>query len=405
VIDVYNGWPDRYVLLAAPAFCLAYFAFELPGRPAINQAGRGLLFGLSAVLLPMNLAFGREWGEWYVHGMDRVIRDIDAGTPIEVLAARHNQHLYHAWEPARLADHMRMLRDQQIGPWGRGAPDREEKPLEKLDSLTVRYLQPDAGDVRLVWWLADGRRVPSAIRPAGTVDGKQGNAVSTPMVRDDSAFAATLAIAPDDTVEYGFLITGRNDGDSLVGIWDGTHRYQPDATEGDTIVNERATVNLLTNPLRGRDSMLTHQTIRYGPTDARRVRIIWGIDDWQQLPATAWPPRTRVAGNHLTLTVMERKGSMFETTLPVPAGRRLDFSFQLDRADRVEVSDDNKGRNYSLPTSRDSIVTMVPRLTRVAGARLSTVFLTGIPAVVVLGLAAGFSSVAGRLLRQGDRRP
>jgi hypothetical protein len=393
------------VLLAALAFCLAYFAFELPGGQMINPAGRGLLFGLSVVLLPMNMAFGREWGDWYVNGMDRVIRDIDAGTPIEVLAARHNEHLYHSWDPARLADHMRMLQDEKMGPFGHRAPDQEQQPPETLDRLTVRYLQPDAGAVRLVWWLSDGSRVPGSLRPPGTVEGRRGNAVSTPMLREDSAFAVTLAIPPDDTLEYGFLVTARNDGDSLVGIWDGSHRYQPDATEGDTIVNDRATVDLLTDPLRGRDTILLQQTIRYGPTDARRVRIIWGIDDWQPLPASAWPPRTRAAGNHLTLTVMERKGSMFETTLPVPAGRRLDFSFQLDRADRVEVSDDNHGKNYSLPSNRDSTVIMAPRLNRVTGARPSTVFLTGIPAMVVLGLAAGFSSVAGRLLRQGNRRP
>ena len=45
VIDLWNGgWPDRYVLLATPAFCLAYFAFEQSGSAAINRWGRGLLF-------------------------------------------------------------------------------------------------------------------------------------------------------------------------------------------------------------------------------------------------------------------------------------------------------------------------------------------------------------------------
>jgi hypothetical protein len=404
VIDVYNGWPDRYVLLAAPAFCLAYFAFELPGGPVANRAGRGLLFGLSALLLPMNVAFGREWGDWYVSGMDRVARDIKAGTSIDVLAARHNEFLYHAWEPARLAEHMRMLRDRKAGPFGGGAEEETTSPPARLDSLTVRYLQPDAGDVSLVWWNADGSRVPPSIRPQGTIEGRQGNAVSTPMQRDDSVFAVTLAIPPDDSLEYGFLITARNDGDSLVGIWDGSHRYQPDAVEGDTIVDERPMVNLLTNPLRGGDTILVHQTIRYGPTDATKVRIVWGIDDWQQLPAAAWPPRTRATANHLTLTAMERNGSMYQTTLPVPAGRVLNFSFQLDRADRIEISDDNGGRNYSMTTKRDSTVTLEPRLNRVTGGSVRSVLMTGVPVLLLLGLGATLSSAAGTLLSRVRHR-
>ena len=101
---------------------------------------------------------------------------------------------------------------------------------------------------------------------------------------------------------------------------------------------------------------------------------------------------------------MERNGSMFETTLSVPAGRRLDFSFQLDRADRVEVSDDNEGRNYNLMITRHSTITLAPRLDRVTDSRLGTVFITGIPALLVLGLSGGFFFAAGSLLDWGRRK-
>ena len=403
VIDVYHGWPDRYVLLAAPAFCLAYFVFELSGQNAANRAGRTLLLGLSALLLPMNIAFGREWGAWYVGGMDRVIRDIGTGVSFDVMATRHNEHLYHSWPPAVLAEHMRMLSDKGIGPFGAMAVKQEPSPARSLDTVTIRYLQPNAGGVHLVWWLRDAHVVPRSIRPPGTVEGKQGTAVDTPMERIDSGFAVTLTLPPTDSIEYGFLVTARNDGDTLIGVWDGTHQYGPDPTEGDTIVALRPAVNLLTNPLRGGDTLLVHQTIRYGPTDARSVRVVWGIDDWQPLPETAWPPRTRAAANHLTLTAMEQNGSMFETTLPVPAGRRLDFSFQLDRADRFEVSDDNHGTNYSLPALRDSTVTIEPQLNKAAGSTVRTLLLTGIPALLVLGLAAALSAATGALLTWNSR--
>lgn len=400
VIDVYHGWPDRYVLLSAPAFCVAYFVFELPGSEAINRAGRVLLVGLAAVLLPMNMAFGREYGTWYADGMDRVLRDINAGIPLDILAQRHNRHLYHAWAPARLAAHMQMLRDRRIGPFG-GEVKRAAPISGNLDSVTVRYLQPDAGEVHLVWWLRKGGLVPPSIRPPGTVEGKQGTAVDTRMARIDSGFTVTLAVPATDSLSYGFLITARNDGDTLMGIWDGTHQYEPDSVEGDTIVEARPTVSLLTNPLRGGDTLLVQQTLRYGPTDARRVRVLWGVDDWQQLPPSAWPPRTRATANHLTLTAMERKGSMFETTLPVPSGRRLDFSFQLDRADRVEVSDDNNGRNYRTAVTHDTTVTIGPSLDQVEGGRTRTVFLTGISSLFVLGLGAALAAGIGALRSGG----
>ena len=40
-----------------------------------------------------------------------------------------------------------------------------------------------------------------------------------------------------------------------------------------------------------------------------------------------WPPQTTTTASHLALTVMRRTGSMFEVTLPAPAGRRLDLLF------------------------------------------------------------------------------
>jgi hypothetical protein len=98
---------------------------------------------------------------------------------------------------------------------------------------------------------------------------------------------------------------------------------------------------------------------------------------------------------------MERKGSMFETTLPVPSGRRLDFSFQLDRADRVEVSDDNNGRNYRTAVTHDTTVTIGPTLDQVEGGRTRTVFLTGISSLFVLGLGAALAAGIGALRSGG----
>ena len=399
VIDVYHGWPDRYVLLAAPAFCLTYFAWELPSVHATSgRLGRGLLFALAILLLPMNVAFGREWGSWYVGGMDRVVRDIRAGTPRDVLAARHGELLYHSWEPPVLAEHMQMLHDRGIGPFAAMVIAEDNELPANLDTVTVRYHLPEAGAVQLVWWFKDGSRVPVPIRPPGTTTGKRGTAVTTPMERLDSVFAVTLRIPSNDSLEYGFMITGRNDGDTIIGVWDGVRQYQPDSRRGTTMVDEHPTVSLLTDPLAARDTALVQQTIRYGPTDARAVRVIWGIDDWQRLPADLWPAGTRVTANHMTLTRMRRTGSMFNVTLPVPVGRRLDFAFQVDRADRFEISDDNHGRNFHLVAVGDSAMTIAPGLNRVTASRLGTVLMDGIRALVIVGMLAVLSSLAGKVV-------
>jgi hypothetical protein len=398
VIDVYHGWPDRYVLLATPAFCLAYFAWELPGREGTNRLGRGLLFGFAALLLPMNTAFGREWGAWYVGGMDHVIRDIRAGTPRDVLATRHREFLYHPWTPELLAEHMQMLHDHKMGPFAAMITDVDTTLPAVLDSVTLRYHLPEAGAVRLVWWFRDGRHVPLPIRPPGTTIANQGSAVSTPMHREDSAFTVTLQVPPGDSLEYGFLITARSGGDTLSGLWDGVRRYEPDTGGGNAVVDGQPTVSLLTDPPRAGDTVLVRETVRYGPTDAHRVRVVWGIDGWQRLPVAQYPPRTRTTTSHLMLTPMEHGGSMFETTLVVPAGHHLDFSFQLDRADRFDVSDDNHGTNYGLTATGDSTVTVTPNLTRVTGSSLSTVFITGAVALLALGVLAIFSALAGKLV-------
>ena len=84
---------------------------------------------------------------------------------------------------------------------------------------------------------------------------------------------------------------------------------------------------------------------------------------------------------------------MFEVTLPVPAGRRLDFAFQLDQADRFDVADQ---KTHTLTPTHDSTVTIVPSLSRAAGSSLKTVLETGVLALVALGLFAGLSALVAR---------
>ena len=395
VINVYNGWPDRYVLLGALAFCLAYFAWELPGREWEGRVARGLLFGAVTLLLPLNIAFGREYGRWYRTGMDQVIRDIHLGIPRDELARRHLAFLIHWWDPPRLATHMQLLHDQGIGPWAGLTVTEDTTQPGGLDTLTVRYRLGTAGAVTLVWWTGAGFPVPSSLRPPGTTPGNQGFALHTPMRREGDTFSATLVLPRQKPFEYGFMIMARSDMDSLSGVWDGNRRYDPDSGNRTAVLEVEPGVSLLTDPLQGTDTLLIHQTIRYGPTDARRVRVVWGIDGWQRLPDLLYPPGTKTAGR-MMITPMQQENSLFTVTLRIPKGRRLDFAFQVDRADRVGASDNNRGRNYGVITRNDSTIAISPRLGLVARSRLATVFYTGAPALFLLMVLSAISARLGR---------
>ncbi len=74
------------------------------------------------ILLPVNTVAGhRQFADWYHDGMMKLQRDLDAGVPIEELAARHGKFLVHWWKPEEVARHMHMLRDAGIPPFDRAA--------------------------------------------------------------------------------------------------------------------------------------------------------------------------------------------------------------------------------------------------------------------------------------------
>ena len=109
------GLPMRYVLLAAIAFFTAFFVWELYGHPRWKTTvQRGLLL-MMCLLLPLNTLAGFGWRDWYVQGMKAVEQDLLAGTPRSILAEQHRDFLVHWWDENKLAEHMQMLHDAEIG--------------------------------------------------------------------------------------------------------------------------------------------------------------------------------------------------------------------------------------------------------------------------------------------------
>lgn len=113
------GIPPRYVSLVIPAFVAAYFTWLLSPSRLGPLVGRALAL-IMLILLPVNTVAGhRLFADWYHDGMTKLEADLDAGVPIDELAARHGKFLVHWWTPEEVARHMHMLRVAGIAPFDR----------------------------------------------------------------------------------------------------------------------------------------------------------------------------------------------------------------------------------------------------------------------------------------------
>jgi hypothetical protein len=129
-IEVYGGWPLRYVLLANLALCTVFFIWELYGPSKLRTVVQYGLFLAIFLLLPFNTVHGLEWRNYYRNGMEAVEQDILSGTPRSVLAERHRDFLIHWWDVDTLEAHMQMLQDSGFGPFA----DVQEASVVSEDS-------------------------------------------------------------------------------------------------------------------------------------------------------------------------------------------------------------------------------------------------------------------------------
>jgi hypothetical protein len=108
--------PTRYVLLAAPGLCAAYFTLLLYGNPWLRRAGPAALAVLLALLLPFNTRAGLQRRDWFGAGFSSFERDLASSASPTRLARDHHAFMLHWDEPMMVAS-MRMLHDARIGPF------------------------------------------------------------------------------------------------------------------------------------------------------------------------------------------------------------------------------------------------------------------------------------------------
>lgn len=110
--------PTRYVLLAAPGLCAAYFTLLLFGARWMRRTGLTAMAALLALLFPFNTRIGLQRRDWFGAGFSSFERDLASGASPARLAREHHAFMLH-WDEALMASSMRMLRDARIGPFVR----------------------------------------------------------------------------------------------------------------------------------------------------------------------------------------------------------------------------------------------------------------------------------------------
>lgn len=114
--------PTRYVLLAAPGLCAAYFSALLYGRSWPGRALPAAMAALLLLLFPFNTHAGLQRRAWFGAGFAAFERDLEAGTPAPELAHGHYEFMLHWDEPLMVAS-LRQLHAAGIGPFGTWEPD------------------------------------------------------------------------------------------------------------------------------------------------------------------------------------------------------------------------------------------------------------------------------------------
>ena len=196
-------------------------------------------------------------------------------------------------------------------------------------TFEINYQLANASEVWIVWGVDGWKPLPQAARPPGTII--QDGMMQTPLTRTSNGFGINVTVPLNTWLNYGFLVT-EFDGQS-VRIWD-----EPTEDGLSQRWPRRHTVTYvspLTIKQYGEDWLLW-QEIRYQQPDAGEVIIVWGVNNWQQLPV-AQRPQTTVVRNGVMITPMLWQDDSFVTTVPIPLTGVVNYGFLVERRRSGEI--------------------------------------------------------------------
>ena len=221
-----------------------------------------------------------------------------------------------------------------------------------LVTQELRYHIPRASEVYLVWGINGWQAVPEAIRPPETyLDDKK--VMRTHLVRKGDIFTTTLRVPRGSRLDYSFMIARKGAGATDVWQNESDYDYRPftkDVQSDGRIEIESKTQSANANV----QADLVTQELRYHIPRASEVYLVWGINGWQAVPEAIRPPETYLDDKKVMRTHLVRKGDIFTTTLRVPRGSRLDYSFMIARkgAGATDVWQNESDYNYR-PFTKD----------------------------------------------------
>lgn len=151
---------SRYVTLAAPALCCAYFVAGLYGGRGFGRLLQGSLLALLLAALPFNVRDGLDQGRERREALEGFARDVRAGAPLHEVAERHAHDVYwHGGTASRkeFADRLAVLQEAGMGPY---------RLLKRDPAAEAALVGDDSGYQREV---AHVRQVVNARLPRGAI--------------------------------------------------------------------------------------------------------------------------------------------------------------------------------------------------------------------------------------------
>jgi hypothetical protein len=374
VITIDRFWPIRYVLLAAPALCTAFFIWELYGPRRLRIVVQNALFLGMCLLIPFNTNHGFWWGDWYRKGMDAFERDLVAGVPQSILAERHRDFLFHSMESTKLSDLMRMLRDAGMGPFAqlRQNPAKPNNSMQiemlmqahPLLTQEIRYYMPEAREIILVWGVNGWAPMPEETRPEGTTI--KNGVMQTPMKSTANIHVATVQVPSGATLDYGFLITKKAFcTEKTRAIWDGSEDYRMIVSQNGVLQIKR-TLRIGNDgfPVRVIDSPLVIKEIRYRMPEAGAVFLVWGLNGWYAVPEGIRPKGT-VLRKAVMHTPMVKAGDTYVAKLWVPTDATLNYGFLTTEKsglfDMVRPAWDD-AKDHRLINMQNEVIEVMPKV-------------------------------------------
>ncbi len=160
-----DGFETRYVTLAAPAWCAAYFAWRLYGPGTVRWVAPALFTAVAAVALVPNVRFGLAYASDLRTHLSAFERDLAEGVPPHELIRRHGPWLHPHQDI--VADYLRLLARARVGPYTRLREDPvfSAVPVPETPVQTVQLTWSDSvarvqgPDPALVFQLSEDRRV------------------------------------------------------------------------------------------------------------------------------------------------------------------------------------------------------------------------------------------------------